>query len=52
MIEKSTTIKRTTDKLYDFTSGSVKYRTTIDKLNKFIETEQLLDVNLWKSMPL
>ena len=47
-MEKSTTIKRSTDVFYDLELGSTKYRTAIDDMNKFVENNQLLDADLWK----
>ena len=47
MSVKTNTIKRTIDTFFDFESGSVKYRTAVDELNKFVEKEQLLDEKLW-----
>ncbi len=49
MIEKSNTIKKQTDAFFDFENGSVKYRTIVDDMNKFVETEQLMDADLWKN---
>lgn len=49
MAEKSTALKRSTDKFFDLENGSVKYRTVVDEMNKFVETEQLMDVDLWKN---
>lgn len=49
MIEKSIALKKDTDKFFDLEHGSVKYRSTVDYINKFVETEQLLDVDLWKN---
>ena len=34
MVTKSTDLKRTTDVFFDLESGSAKYRTSIDKINK------------------
>lgn len=47
-MEKTTTIKRSTDVFYDLELGSAKYRTAIDDMNKFVENNQLLDADLWK----